>query len=149
MTRLQDKIAIITGGAGGIGIATAALFAREGARVLLVDLDGAALEKAAQTVIDLTDGAAGSDAISTCTADVSRAEQVENYVATAVQRYGGIDILINNAGIEGLVSPITEYSIDVFDQVMAVNVRGVWLGLKLIDLRKSWLFLHLFHCVIS
>jgi NAD(P)-dependent dehydrogenase (short-subunit alcohol dehydrogenase family) len=63
-------------------------------------------------------------------ADTTQPEQVERFVQTAVERYGGVDILLANAGIEGRVLPITEYPVDVFDQVLAVNVRGVWLGLK-------------------
>ena len=122
MARLARKIAIITGGAGGIGLATAKRFVQEGAQVLLVDLEERALKEAADSV--------GSDSISIVAADVTDPEQVQFYVQTAVERYGGIDILLNNAGIEGEVKPITEASVEMFDQVMAVNVRGVWLGMK-------------------
>lgn len=122
MARLQDKTAIVTGGSGGIGIAVAKAFAAESANVLLVDLDEQALR---QAVTDI-----GSESVSYISADVTRPEQVEMYVGTAVSRYGGVDILINNAGIEGEVKPIPEYSIETFDKVIAVNVRGVWLGLK-------------------
>ena len=122
MDRLQNKVAIITGGTGGIGLATAKLFAREGAHVILVDLDQALLDAA---VVDI-----GDDSASAVVADVSDAEQVEAYVQAAVERHGRIDVFFANAGIEGAVQTITEYPIDVFDRVMAVNVRGVWLGLK-------------------
>ena len=122
MPRLQDKVAIITGGTGGIGLATAKCFAAEGARIVLVDLDPAVLEAAVADV--------GAEHASAVAADVSDAEQVETYVQTAMERYGRIDVFFANAGIEGAVQPITEYPIDVFDRVMAVNVRGVWLGLK-------------------
>ena len=122
MDRLQDKVAIITGGTGGIGLATARLFAREGAHVVLVDLDQALLDAA---VADL-----GDDKASAVVADVSDAEQVEGYVQAAIECHGHIDVFFANAGIEGAVQTITEYPIDVFDRVMAVNVRGVWLGLK-------------------
>lgn len=122
MTKLNDKTAIVTGGSGGIGIAVGVCFAEQGARVLLVDLDEQALQQAVKSI--------GSDHVSYCVADVTQTDQVENYVKTAVERYGGVDIFINNAGIEGEVKPITEYSIDTFDQVIAVNVRGAWLGLK-------------------
>ena len=61
-------------------------------------------------------------------ADVTQPEQVQSYVNAAVERWGGIDIFLANAGIEGTLSPIPDYPIDIFDQVMAVNVRGVWLG---------------------
>jgi NAD(P)-dependent dehydrogenase (short-subunit alcohol dehydrogenase family) len=122
MGRLDGKVAIITGGAGGIGIAAGQLFVGEGARVLLVDLGEKPLQQAVQRI--------GSEAVSYAVADVTQPEQVQRYVRTAVERYAGIDIFLNNAGIEGVVQPITDYPIDVFDQVMAVNVRGVWLGLK-------------------
>lgn len=122
MARLQDKIAVITGGAGEIGLAAARLFVREGAKVLLVDLNEDALKQATSDV--------GSDAVSFAVADVTQEAQVKSYVRTAVDRYGGIDVFLNNAGIEGVVKPIPEYPVEVFDRVMAVNVRGVWLGLK-------------------
>ncbi len=121
MARLEGKVAIITGGTGGIGRAAGALFAAEGARVLLVDLDQTALQQVASSI-----GAAASYAV----ADVTDPAQTEAYVATAVERYGTVDLFLNNAGIEGDVAPITEYDLDTFDRVMAVNVRGVWLGLK-------------------
>jgi len=122
MDRLQNKTAIVTGGSGGIGIAVARAFAGECARVLLVDLDEQALRRAVAEI--------ASESVSYICADVTRPEQVEMYVGTAVSRYGGVDILVNNAGIEGEVKPIPEYSIEMFDKVIAVNVRGVWLGLK-------------------
>ena len=65
-----------------------------------------------------------------CAADVTRPDQTQRYIQAAVEQFGGVDILLANAGIEGEVQPITDYAIDTFDQVMAVNVRGVWLGLK-------------------
>ena len=122
MARLSGKVAVITGGAGGIGRAAARRFTGEGARVLLVDLNEAALQAAVQ--------AAGSDHASYVVADTTQPEAVQQFVQTAIDRYGGIDIFLANAGIEGVVETISDYPIDVFDQVMAVNVRGVWLGLK-------------------
>ena len=122
MARLTGKSALITGGAGGIGRAAAALFAAEGAQVVLVDLDEGRLQDAVQAI--------GEEAASYVVADTTQPEQVRRYVDTAVDRCGGIDIFLANAGVEGAVSEIPEYPIDTFDQVMAVNVRGVWLGLK-------------------
>jgi NAD(P)-dependent dehydrogenase (short-subunit alcohol dehydrogenase family) len=122
MARLTGKVAIITGGAGGIGAAAAQLFTDEGAKVLLVDRN----ESALQHVVNTLDGTVASYAV----ADVTQPTEVQGYVQTALERYQGIDILLANAGIEGVVQPITDYPIDSFDQVMAVNVRGVWLGLK-------------------
>lgn len=122
MNRLQGKVAIVTGGAGGIGKAVGAAFEAEGASVLLVDRDETALQAAAAAI--------GSNRVATCAADVTRPEDNEKMVRTAVERFGGVDILIANAGIEGVVRPITESNVEDFDRVLAVNVRGVWLGLK-------------------
>ncbi len=122
MARLDGKVAIITGGSGGIGAAAGRLFVEAGAKVLLVDLAEAPLKKVVQDI--------GSPGLSSTVADVTDPEQSEAYVRAAVERYGGVDILLANAGIEGVVQPLTNYPIDTFDRVMAVNVRGVWLGLK-------------------
>ena len=122
MTRLAEKIAVITGGAGGIGQAAARQFTAEGARVVLVDREEVALQSVVRSL--------GEDVASYVVADVTQPEQVQSYVNETVQRWGGIDILLANAGIEGIVSPIPDYPVDMFEQVMAVNVRGVWLGLK-------------------
>jgi NAD(P)-dependent dehydrogenase (short-subunit alcohol dehydrogenase family) len=122
MGRLEGRAAVITGGAGGIGLAAAQAFVREGARVMLVDLDEAALQKTAKEI----NGSVSSYVV----ADVTQPVDVERYVQVAVSRFGGIDVLVLNAGIEGVVRFIPEYPIDVFDKVIAVNVRGVWLGLK-------------------
>jgi NAD(P)-dependent dehydrogenase (short-subunit alcohol dehydrogenase family) len=135
-TRLAGKVAIITGGAGGIGRAAARLFVQEGAQVLLVDLDEAGLQAATAAANDGVSGPGAGQSASTgqgasyVVADTTRPDEVQRYVQVAVQRYGGLDILMANAGIEGRMLTITDYPIDVFDQVLAVNVRGVWLGLK-------------------
>src|SRR5215471_13568303 len=122
MARLIGKVTIITGGAGGIGAAAAKLFTDEGAKVLLVDRN----ESALQGVVDALGGTVASYAV----ADVTQPAEVQGYVQIALERYQGVDILLANAGVEGVIQPITDYPVDVFDQVMAVNVRGVWLGLK-------------------
>jgi 3alpha(or 20beta)-hydroxysteroid dehydrogenase len=122
MARLTGKVAVITGAAGGIGRAAAELFVHEGATVLLVDLDEAGLQDAASPL--------PADAASYVVADTTQPNEVQRFVDTAVERYGGIDVFLANAGIEGQLRPIAEYPVEVFDRVMAVNVRGVWLGLK-------------------
>ena len=122
MKKLENKVAIITGGAGSIGKITAKLFIEEGAKVLLVDLAEDSLIK---TINELN-----SIHVKYCVADVSESKDVAIYTNEAVKLFGKIDIFFNNAGIEGVVSPITEYSEDVFDNVIAVNVKGVWLGNK-------------------
>ena len=121
MARLADKVAIVTGGVGGIGRAVGQLFSDEGAKVLLVDLEERALREATASI---------GDSVSYAVADVTEPVEVEGYVRVAVERYGGVDVFINNAGIEGVVKSIADYPVETFDQVMAVNVRGVWLGLK-------------------
>ena len=122
MGKLDDRVAIITGGSGGIGRAAAKRFVDEGAKVLLVDLEEGALRTALDTI--------GSVNASSIAADVTSDEDTQRYVKTALDRYGRVDIYLANAGIEGKFTPITEYPIDTFDRVIAVNVRGVWLGLK-------------------
>ncbi len=122
MDRLKGKVAVITGGAGGIGCAAGALFAEEGADVLLVDLDEEALQDAVQS--------SGSNRVSYHVADVTSAADNLAMIATCEERYGGVDVLLANAGIEGDVAPLVDYDEERFDQVMAVNVKGVFLGLK-------------------
>jgi len=122
--RFTGKVAVVTGAAGGIGRATCLALAREGARVAAVDLDATQLAPVVAEV-----AAAGSEAIALA-ADVSRADDVQRFLGAAAQHFGGIDHLVNNAGIEGVVKPLEEYPEDVFDRVLAVNVRGVFLGLK-------------------
>lgn len=120
--RLSEKTAIITGGAGGIGVAAGALFAREGANVLLVDLSEDGLKEAVSAI--------NSPNVSYTVADVTQPNQVEAYVHVAMERYGGIHIFLNNAGFEGVIQSIVDCPIEAFDQVIEVNVRGAWLGLK-------------------
>lgn len=123
MGRLNNKTAIITGGAGGIGSETAKLFLKEGAKVALVDLDQDALNDVAETLEE-------HGKVVVIAADVANEADVERYVQEAKEKLGGIDIFFNNAGIEGTVAPLTEQKVEDFDQVMAVNVRGMFLGLK-------------------
>jgi NAD(P)-dependent dehydrogenase (short-subunit alcohol dehydrogenase family) len=120
--RLKDKVAIITGAASGIGRATAELFVREGAEVALVDLQQGPLESLAATL--------GQNQTAAFAADVAEPADVQRYVAQTVERFGGLDIAVFNVGIAGEIKPIAEASLEVFDRVMAVNVRGTWLGLK-------------------
>ena len=115
-------MAIVTGGSGAIGSTTAKLFLDEGAKVVLVDINGEALEKVASEL--------NSPNVSYVAADVSKAVDVQGYVQHAVSTFGKIDVFFNNAGIEGVVKPITEYPEDAFDKLIGVNVKGVWLGIK-------------------
>ena len=120
--RLAGKTAVITGGAGGIGTAAARLFAEEGASVLIADLSEESLAAAVDEI--------GSNQVSYCVTDVTNADENDEMIAVAEARYGAVNILLANAGIEGAVKPTLEYDEETFDHVMAVNVKGVWLGLK-------------------
>lgn len=122
-----DSVVLITGAAGGIGAATARKFALRGARVALVDTDADALDRLAGG-LQSYGIAAGS--IATFAADVSDEDDVAGYVAATMERFGGLDVLFNNAGIEGAVASVDVYDTDRFDQVMRVNVRGVFLNCK-------------------
>ena len=122
MKRLENKVAIITGGAGSIGKITAKLFLEEGAKVFLVD--------SSEHDLKIVDDELEGSRIKYCVADVSKSEDVQRYVKEAVAEFGKIDIFFNNAGIEGVVKPLVDYPEDVFDKIMAVNVKGTWLGNK-------------------
>jgi len=115
---LDGKVALITGGAGSIGAATARRFAAAGAQVVIADLD--------ERVHDVASEIGGVGVV----ADVADSDAVRGAVATAVERFGGLDIAFANAGAFGVVAPLTEYPEDVFDHVMRVNVRGPFLLAK-------------------
>jgi 3alpha(or 20beta)-hydroxysteroid dehydrogenase len=116
---LDGKVVVVTGAAGGIGRAASVAAAGEGAQLFLVDLDEAGLAATAE----ISGGTA-------TVADVTQVAGVERYVAEAVERFGRIDGFFNNAGIHGVVSPIVDYPVETFDRVIAVNLRGVFLGLQ-------------------
>jgi NAD(P)-dependent dehydrogenase (short-subunit alcohol dehydrogenase family) len=122
MDRLRGKVAVITGGSGGIGRATAALFAAEGALVVLVDLDESRLRATADAI--------GHAGVHWAVADVSDEAQMRGALHDVVARHGRLDVLFCNAAIEGPIGPITDTPVEQFDRVLAVNVRGVFLGLK-------------------
>jgi NAD(P)-dependent dehydrogenase (short-subunit alcohol dehydrogenase family) len=120
----KDKVALVTGGSNGIGRATALGFAGRGAKVVIVDRDATGGEATAGIVRQK-----GGEALFV-QADVTDAQSVQAYVKKAVDTWGRIDCFHNNAGIEGKVANIADYDEAMFDQIMAVNVRGVFLGLK-------------------
>ncbi|MER7606209.1 MULTISPECIES: 3-oxoacyl-ACP reductase FabG [unclassified Nocardioides] len=122
MALLENRTAVITGGAQGIGLAVAERFVAEGARVVLADLDGAAAEAAAKEL--------GPDVATGVACDVVSAEDVERALETAVATYGSLDIVVNNAGItrDATMRKMTE---DQFDQVIAVHLKGCWHGTRL------------------
>jgi len=125
-TRFQDKVVVITGAAQGIGRAAAIRFAAEGARVAAVDLPGSDLPGCLGEIKK-----AGGQAIAV-EADVTRKADIEKYVAKAEAEFGGIDCFFNNAGILGVMRPLLDYPEETFDRVLAVNVKAVWMGLKLV-----------------
>src|SRR5215470_3966480 len=120
MTRLQDKVCLITGAGSGIGEASALLFAREGARLAVVDIDEPA---ALRTVERIRAEGGEADAHRV---DVSDPADTEACARWSIERWGRIDVLFNNAGISG-VGDVLETEPDLFDRVMRVNVRGVYL----------------------
>jgi NAD(P)-dependent dehydrogenase (short-subunit alcohol dehydrogenase family) len=121
MPTLTDRSVILTGGAGDIARVVAGRLVEAGARVLLVDLDE---QRLLQAAADL------GDAASYHVADVTSEADTRDYVAAAVERHGGVDVLLANAGVEGAVMPVAEYGLEEFQKVMAVNVTGPFLGIK-------------------
>ncbi len=120
MKRFDDKVVLITGGTGEVGKATANLFLKEGAKVAIVGRNEEKLTKIKKELGDVL----------TIKADVTKEEEVKNYVDEIVKEYGKIDVFFNNAGTEGVMGPITEQNMDDVRKVMDVNVMGVLMGLK-------------------
>ncbi len=121
---MENKVCVVTGGGGSIGRAAAAALAQEGANVLLVGRNALKLEQALGSL-----GAAPGQA-DMFVADVSDATQTQAYLERAVQNWGKIDVIFSHAGIAGVIKPVTEYPEEVFDTVMAINVRGSFLACK-------------------
>ena len=126
--RLEGKVAIVTGGASGIGKACAELWAKEGATVVVADVNEA-------------DGTAVAEAIGGMfvKTDVSVAEEVEALVNKTVEAYGKLDIMFNNAGIDGKQAPIADSSLENYHNVMKINMDGVFYGMKyaLLQMREQ------------
>ena len=122
MARLQGKIAVVTGGASGIGEGTVRLFVSEGAKVVIADVQDARGQKLAE---ELGPNAAYVHA------DVSQEAEVQSSIETALAKWGRLDCMFNNAGFGGVSGPIESTDMEAFDQTMAVLFRGVVLGMKL------------------
>lgn len=120
----NDRVALITGAGQGIGRAAALAFAARGAKVVAVDRNADGARTLAEVIRQR-----GGDALPV-TADVTRAADVRGYVKAALDAHGSIDCFFNNAGIEGAIAPTAEYDEEVFDAVIAVNLKGVFLGLR-------------------
>jgi len=122
--RLENKVALITGAGSGIGRATAELFAKEGAKVVVADYNA---ESSQLTVRSIKESGGQATFVQ---ADVSKAIDAERMVRAAVNTYGRLDILHNNAGIFVKPTPAHELTEDIWDRVFDINIKGVWLGCK-------------------
>jgi len=124
MAKLTNKIAIVTGAGSGIGRASAALFAREGAAVVVADVNPDGAQATAQQI-----AAEGGTSIAV-TVDVARADSVEAMIATTLTRFGRLDVLFNNAGVGGTFAAFADSTEESFDRIIATNLKGVFLGMK-------------------
>jgi 3-oxoacyl-[acyl-carrier protein] reductase len=118
--RLDGKSAIVTGGGSGFGEGIAKRFAAEGAKVVVADIKAEAAERVAATI-----ASDGGTAVA-CTADVSRRDQVQRMVDLAVERFGGLDAVVNNAGISHVNRPMLEVEEEEYDRIFAVNVKAIF-----------------------
>jgi len=126
MGRLQGQAVVITGGANGIGRDTALRFLDEGACVMIADLN----ERNAEVVLGLAAARGHGDAIRFARTDVAEERDVEAVIGRAVETFGGLDCVFNNAGIGGAFGPITETRVEEWDYTLGVLLRGVFLGMK-------------------
>lgn len=122
MGSMDGRVSVVTGAAGGIGTAAARALAGAGSKVLMVDQDGDSLRAARDAV--------AADGLETVVADVTDREQVDGYTARAVELFGRLDAVLLNAGVFGQSAMLTDYPEELFDRVLAVNVKGVWYGLR-------------------
>ncbi|NRQ38957.1 glucose 1-dehydrogenase [Nonomuraea sp. NN258] len=122
--RFEGKVALVTGASGVVGRATARALAREGAAVLVAGRDEARLAESVK-LIEEDGGRAAA-----FTVDVTDSAEVAAMVAAAVSRFGGLDVAVNNAGIFGRLAPVADYDEDVWDEVLGVNLKGVFLSMK-------------------
>ena len=121
---ITGKVALITGASCGIGLAIATLLAAQGADIIAFDLPGSSFDTLEAEV------AAQGRRLVPIFGDVTKGDDWRSAVAAGVSTFGRIDILVNNAGVEGYIGKIADYPEEIFDQVMSVNTRGVFLGMK-------------------
>jgi len=124
MALLTDKVVLVTGAASGIGKATAEVLSREGATVVVCDI----VDEASQETTNLIKAGGGSTSYVQC--NVANAQEVKAMVNAVISRYGRLDGAYNNAGIEGVAATTAEYPEDEWDQVLTVNLKGIWLCMK-------------------
>lgn len=124
MGKLEGKVCVVTGAAGSLGLASSEAMLAEGAKVLLVDLTNQQLAEAAKPLEKY------KDRLAVCAANVADVSETKKYIGAAVKALGKIDVLFSNAGISGVIAPISQYPDELFDQVMAVNVRASFLAIK-------------------
>ena len=122
--RLQDKVAVVTGAGSGMGKAISILYAKEGAKVIVADID---LDTANATAAEI---AANGGVAMALAANVAKEEDVQNMIDTAVKTYGTVDILVNNAGIMDNFLPVAEVTDAVWERVFAINTTGVMRGIR-------------------
>ncbi|MDP4549880.1 glucose 1-dehydrogenase [Alkalihalobacillus macyae] len=122
--RLQDKVAIVTGGGGGIGRATALRFAREGAKVVVSDIHSESGEESVDQITKM-----GGESIFVRT-DTSMEGDMKALVEECEKRYGGLDIFFNNAGVSNEEVKLVDISVDEWDRVVSINLKGVFMGMK-------------------
>ncbi|SHM74043.1 glucose 1-dehydrogenase [Gracilibacillus kekensis] len=126
MKRFQDKVVIITGGGSGLGAASALQMAKEGATLVLVDINEEGLEESKQAIMDVAPEAT----VELVEANVAKEADVKNYIEHTVDKFGKIDAFFNNAGIEGKQNLTEDYGVDEFEKVININLNGVFYGMK-------------------
>ncbi len=123
--KLKDRVGVVTGGASGIGLASSLRFLQEGAAVVIADYNPVTGEAAVAEA-----RSRGFDRVEFIRTDVANEADVEAMIARAVDRFGGLDIVFNNAGITGAIGPLTETAVEDWDFTFNINVKGVFLGIK-------------------